>query len=101
MSEIKDGGPAFPLYVPTQQSGDNSEVSAGMTLRDYLAANLRIGTDEEFSVAYAEAIVGRKMPSYKDDAIGNAVFWSSFRAKMRYIEADAMLVERDAHKSTS
>lgn len=30
---------AFPLYVPTQRSGDNAEVIPGMTLRDYFAAH--------------------------------------------------------------
>jgi hypothetical protein len=30
---------AFPLYVPTPERGDASEVNEGMTLRDYFAAH--------------------------------------------------------------
>ena len=35
--DVNDGGQAFPLYVPTQHTGDNSEVINGMTLRDKFA----------------------------------------------------------------
>jgi hypothetical protein len=42
MSEIKDGGPAFPLtgtqWNPDRDAYEVSSVSDGMTLRDYFAA---------------------------------------------------------------
>ena len=43
MSNINDGGPAFPLHIPTPLAGDASETIVGMTLRDYFAAKAMQG----------------------------------------------------------
>lgn len=39
MSEINDGGSAFPLPVTISPAGDEHIAYQGMTLRDYFAAN--------------------------------------------------------------
>lgn len=88
MSEIETGGPAFP--VPGLQ---NDADFNGMTLRDYIAATSNLDFDG-FSIAFAESILGSKMPMYTTDPLKNAIFWAEFRSTMRYIEADAMLMAR-------
>lgn len=86
-----DGGPAFPCHT-NPRPGTLSDAPQGMTLRDYFAAHAPI--DQEISLAYAQKIVGRDCPDYAGATIANAMFWAEFRARMRYIEADAMLRAR-------
>lgn len=92
-----DGGPAFPAPDAAKaRFGDsNSDAFLGMTLRDYFAAHAAIDHDE-VGVRYAAAIVGRDMPDFAADPLGNSAFWAEYRARMRYIEADAMLAARSA-----
>ena len=66
-----------------------------MTLRDYFAAHTAITLDD-YGVPYASSIVGRGMPDFASDPLGNQLFWAEFRARMRYAEADAMLAARSA-----
>lgn len=92
-----NGGPAFPVSDPFRHNPANEtemqRLSAGMTLRDYFAAKADLDLDE-CSVLYATGILGRGMPDFAAYPAENAAFWAEFRAKMRYIEADAMLAER-------
>ncbi|WP_300727325.1 hypothetical protein [Pseudomonas sp.] len=97
----KDGGPAFPVadydhmvFEPKTVAETKRDLS-GMSLRDYFAAHASIDHDE-VGVCYAVAIVGRDMPDFAADPLGNSAFWAEYRARMRYIEADAMLVARSA-----
>ena len=83
----EDGGSAFPEPGHSQ--------CGGMSLRDYFAAHAAIDHDE-VGVRYAAAIVGRDMPDFAGDPLGNSTFWAEYRARMRYIEADAMLAARSA-----
>jgi len=115
MNTLSNGGPAFPVVDPTisHRAGtaaiegvtDTAErdrlyteaasrAGAGMPLRDYFAARFEV--DPEFSTTYAKTLLGRDVPDYHGDPIGNAIFWADFRARMRYIEADAMLRARGA-----
>ena len=86
MAEMKDGGPAFPLYcVP----GDLMNAS-GMSLRDYLAA--RAPTDEIQEIGGTSA---KECAVYL--GIENYEFpkhYLMLLAKARYQWADAMLAER-------
>jgi Mg-chelatase subunit ChlI len=82
-----NGGPAFP--VPGLQHDEDFN---GMTLRDYFAAKVEI--DPELSVKAAEALVGRKMPDYAVDPVASMQFWAEVGARLRYMQADAMLAER-------
>ena len=89
MSNQNNGGPAFPLA----RESSFSKNYEGMTLRDYFAAHTAITLDD-YGVPYASSIVGRAMPDFAADPLGNQLFWAEFRARMRYAEADAMLAAR-------
>lgn len=90
MSEIKNGGPAFPSH------GTMGEVThEGLTLRDYFAIHSGIAADD-LSKESAEKLVGRSMPNWQEDMVANAMFWADVRAKLAYLEADAMLRAREA-----
>ena len=78
------------VYIQTK-----ANAMQGMSLRDYFAAHAAIDHDE-VGVRYAAAIVGRDMPDFAADPLGNSAFWAEYRARMRYIEADAMLAARSA-----
>lgn len=83
MSNKLTGGHAFNLGY-----------DQGMTLRDYFAINADIGNMDELSMELGESLLSRKCPCFKDDPVGLLVWWAEYRAKMRYIEADAMLEAR-------
>ena len=81
--------PAFPVNSVADHE------FTGATLRDYFATHTAIDHDE-VGVRYAAAIVGRDMPDFAADPLGNSAFWAEYRARMRYIDADAMLAARSA-----
>lgn len=89
MSKINDGGPALPHDGQANYTG-------GMTLRDYFAIHADIGPGPGMSAKAEEEFVGWKQPSFSTDPINHARWWAEYRAKLRYIEADAMLAGRDA-----
>ncbi|MNO64673.1 hypothetical protein D3C76_554080 [compost metagenome] len=99
MSSKETGGPAFPVADYDHQVFQPENVEevrrdlSGMTLRDYFAAKADLDLDE-YTVLYATGILGYGMPDYAAFPVENAAFWAAFRAKMRFIEADAMLAER-------
>lgn len=76
-------GPALPT----------ANYDTGMSLRDYVATIVVLDLSHA-AIPYVEFIMGRPIPEYQSNPIGNAVFWADFRAKMRYIEADSMLRTR-------
>jgi hypothetical protein len=83
-----DGGSAFPSIA---EIGDIVTTDGGMTLRDYFAMNYEPdydGVSENMASA-----VGLKMPEVSDRQAWLR-FHAEYRAKLRYIEADAMLTER-------
>jgi hypothetical protein len=91
-----DGGNAFPIAsydhmaLSPETVDEHKRLLSGMSLRDYFAVHVQTDSDE-VGVRYAEAIVGRAMPDFAADPIANSTFWADYRARMRYIEADAML----------
>jgi hypothetical protein len=91
---VFDGGSAFPCHFNPRPDTLN-EAPQGMSLRDYFAVNAAVCLDD-YGVPYASSIVGRGMPDFASDPLGNQLFWAEFRARMRYAEADAMLVARSA-----
>ncbi|MNF74936.1 hypothetical protein D3C84_569830 [compost metagenome] len=82
--------PAFP--VGANEYGGHG-TCFGLSVRDYFAANVQLFFDD-YSVTYAAGVVGRDMPDYAASPLENAKFWGEFRARMRFIEADAMLAAR-------
>jgi hypothetical protein len=78
MSDIKDGGPAFP--GPDQMETE-VDIHEGMSLRDYFAAKA----------------LGASMRNLADQPIGGSPKdWQDFVAKDCYDIADAMLRAREA-----
>ena len=73
MSDIETGGPAFPTTKPLDSWGDPNQ---GMTLRDYFAAKALQGMH-----ARDQFDSGQARPEQ--------------RAKLAYIDADAMLKARE------
>lgn len=105
MSEKQTGGPAFGQVIDMRcvrvdpNGATEWEPAAigegGLTVRDYFAANVVLDLGH-YSVEFAQTILERDMPDYTDNPIGNARFWAEFRARMRAIEADAMIAARAA-----
>ncbi|MEQ3620533.1 MAG: hypothetical protein ABNH42_04240 [Marinobacter sp.] len=79
MSEVNSGGPAFP--VPNDANVNDQE---GMTLRDYFAAKCDV------SFYAPSETLERQMG--RNPTIGEM---ADYIASIRYIEADAMLAQRD------
>lgn len=99
MSEINDGGPAFPFKC--QGPTTAPEVYYGMALRDYLAAHESLAELDQsdrtgLPVEIAEQLAGRKRPA----KIGmDFLQWEAdWRAAWKYIRADAMLAARSKPK---
>lgn len=90
MSNIETGGPAFPC---PQDCINQNVPSLGMTLLDHFASSLQDESDD-FSDMVKERLLGRPCPSLKDDTVGVLEFEAEFRAKWRYMRADAMLKAR-------
>lgn len=91
----ENGGPAFPSpEIFDERRGEYLQHgSEGMSLRDYFASNLA-DEDEDFTDTVKQRMLGRPCPSLADDAVGVLEFEAEFRAKWRYMRADAMLAER-------
>ena len=91
------GGPAFPESgLSGMPNGEFIYGRAGMAMRDYFAANLPSDDDEDdFGIEIKVALVGRHCPLWSVDALGCLAWIAEWRAKWRYMRADAMLAERD------
>ena len=92
MSETKidDGGPAFPV-------ADISKTQCpGLSVRDWFASNERIA-DAEQSWELCEALAGQRPDGdWRSNALGWHAWSALWRARMRYMQADAMLKARAA-----
>jgi hypothetical protein len=93
MSEIKDGGPAFPVPEPG--------LECGMTLLDYFAihADMRelIEPDGFIPQRLALAVMGgENPPNWDSEQVAATQWWCEAEAKIRYIKAHAMLRARGA-----
>ena len=90
MSKTTDGGPAFPVERSSEQHViglvvDEAGLSTGMSLRDWFAGQASLPWIDAVSAAIQFNGVGQ--PDLK--MIAEA------RARYRYLEADAMLAERE------
>lgn len=88
MSEIKDGGPAFPRpasFVPAKLpgGGDSYAANHGMSLRDWFAAHA------------LQAIIVKYPPLEVRDSTGDAQYAAQTSAQGAYFYADAMLSARE------
>jgi hypothetical protein len=80
MSDIKNGGPAFPMPAHTDQNGTRVPMAGGMTLRDYFAAKAM------------QTLLSSEYTSQHGLHEG----WMGALAHEAYMVADAMLVTRGA-----
>ena len=93
------GGPAFP--IPPFGTGDPRDGLStsweGMTLRDWFAGNEQLVDCVEISVPACEALAGKRPDgTWKDNPIALIEWEAAWRARIRYIRADAMLKAREA-----
>lgn len=87
MSAQDEGGPAFPC--------DSREARqfTGMTLRDWFASQHRFDADSP-GLHQATAAMGEPPPEWSRDPAACLWWWAKAEARIRYMVADAMLVER-------
>lgn len=99
--EIDDGGPAFPV------TDGGTSLAAGMTLRDYLAAHApcddrgallqaikSMGDGELLGILGMDPHTPAPTDGFMSYNIWRATLEARLRARLRFIEADAMLIER-------
>lgn len=93
MSEIKDGGPAFP-NLKANDSGPRDARNAGMSLRDWFASNADVSGISFANSAEGAIWMGEPCPGPEDF---DALIGLNARliARLKYIMADAMLAERE------
>lgn len=96
MNTKDDGGPAHPVADFVCPNGQVQQGSYGMTLRQWYAGQETISAqDESMSVAWCEILAGEPMPLTGSDGYALAfVIWeATWRAKLKFIRADAMIAE--------
>lgn len=95
ISPIDDGGPAYP-HAPYALDGRHwSDGSQGMSLRDWLAGQEKVDTNEEFEWVLCEALAGpRPHGTYQSNPLEWFAWDNKWKAAVRYARADAMLAAR-------
>ena len=84
MSEIKHGGPAFPV---TRDKDMQNDAWGGMTLRDYFAAKaLALTGEDDVSVTDVCELLGMDRKEYRREK-----HWPEYAARRAYEYADAMI----------
>ena len=92
MNRINDGGAAFPRVDGINLETGEIVTERGMSLRDWFAGTLTV--DDDYGRETAEAIMdGEKAPPWKTDPVVALKWWARVRARIRYMEADAMIAE--------
>jgi hypothetical protein len=99
MSEINDGGPAFP--VTFQHMGEGGSVSGcewgGMMLRDYFAAKAMLGLIEGYDYELREKSQVKTQRTGFDDTMHeeeDSITYQTCMAREAYMIADAMIRAR-------
>lgn len=87
MTEINDGGPAFPTVA------GHTVYSHGMLLRDWFASQERLG-ENDVTISMAEKLMGEKVPT-GEYGIATMQWWAEAEARYKYLRADAMLAARE------
>ena len=87
---VFEWNPAFPLSLPGD-TDDGPTIYQGLTKREYFATHVVINDVDGHGEMAARKMVGRPRPGLDVDPEGYIAWWAEFRAKVRYIEADAML----------
>ena len=99
----KTGGPAFPVADPNKLDlptlDEYYRAASGMTLRDYFAAKANIGHEIEDDGCIGQRLAlalmdGAMPPSWDNDYLEARIWWARAESRLRYMYADAMLLER-------
>ncbi len=103
-TQINDGGPAFPMTASTGDPRDGVYCQSGLSLRDYFASRETLAEfDHPTSPASTEVVTALAGPKPSGSWYTNTVEWMKwealFRARTKYIRADAMLKARDEPSS--
>jgi hypothetical protein len=104
MSEqINDGGSALPTADAYHPSGQIAYGRKGMSLRDWFAGQETLADldhpEATISPELTNALAGpRPDKTFTEDPIAWKVWESNWRAKLKYIRADAMLKARGGGK---
>ena len=94
--QIDDGGPAFPVQACDAQGCPIESMNYGLSVRDWFAGH-EIIADEEQSWELCEALAGKRPDGdWRTNPLGWDAWHALWRARMRYIRADAMLKARAA-----
>jgi hypothetical protein len=98
MSDINDGGPAFPIAASTGDPRDGVYCQTGMTLRDYFAAAETLDDIDETVIFDIAVALAGPIPtgSWKTNTVEWIKWNSRWRAEVRFIRADAMLKAKEA-----
>ena len=96
MSTFNGGGPAYPV-TPTDGSGHFWPTELGMSLLDYFAASETISAEDEANnISVFEGLVGpRPVVGWQESPLEWLQWEAKWRARLRYIRAQAMLAERE------
>ena len=95
MSLLAKGGPAFPAEVYLTPQDTMATKCPGMTLRDWLAGQEKVDTNEEFEWVLCEALAGTRPPgSYQSNPLEWFAWDNKWKAAVRYARADAMIAAR-------
>jgi len=92
-----NGGPAFPVFTPDMNVGDDA--GPGMSLRDWFAGH---ASTEGYTFAdanEASAVLGIALPA-DNSHVEMVRFAIRAQAALRYLAADAMLEARKASEPT-
>ena len=92
---------AFPIPLDDRPGAYPAE--PGMSMRDYFAAALPDEVDAEagdYTDTVKAALLGRPCPSLMENPLAVLEFEAEFRARWRYIRADAMLAARAMVKAS-
>ena len=108
MSAYKDGGPAFPQSLVKDDEGnihsgrDKHLRDCGMSLRDYLASKETLSDfdAEQMSDKIINALATEPKPegSWSDNPLEWIRWEAGWRARLKYIRADAMIKAREDDK---
>ena len=98
MTTLKNGGPAFPVYMVVGDVDPKRVVDAinaaganGVTLRAYLMANASSHLSSDYALSFSEALLGEPAPAFAKP--GYFEWLARADAKWRAMQADAMLAE--------
>ena len=93
-----DGGPAFPQHgwSSNPEVLERMKTQGGMTLRDWFAGQEQLSDCNDIDMGTFEALAGKRPDG---NLTTNTIAWleweAAWRARIRYIRADAMLKARE------